>query len=413
MLKKTVGNWVEGDRFFDRESDITALREHIAEGTHTLLVAQRRMGKTSLVRELLRRLSGSPDFQTAFVDLEDASDPADAIVAISLESRRLQSMSRRAGERTKEVLRSFRNVQVGAQYNDMRFQLRAEINSGTWKSKGDLLMQDLARGNGKVVLAIDELSILVNRILKGRDYRMIPENIEAADEFLSWLRRNAQAHRDRLCLIVSGSVGIAPILKQAGLSAAMNVFSSYELKPWSESTASDCLGELAANYGVGLPVAVREAMCRRLRCCIPHHVQQFFDALYRHMRIEGRTDATLKDAYNAYRDDMLGMRGQIDMDHYEERLKMVLGTDGYRVALELLVQAASEGSLRPASIETYKSKLEISQDAGAGAVPFVLEVLVQDGYFTRHGEEFRFASGLLEDWQRSRKGLSITPLTAI
>ena len=43
----------------------------------------------------------------------------------------------------------------------------------------------------------------------------------------------------------------------------------------------------------------------------------------------------------------------------------------------------------------------------------VLEVLVQDGYFTRQGEEFRFASGLLEDWQRSRKGLPINPLTAI
>ncbi len=413
MLKKTVGNWVDGDRFFDRESDIAALREHVSAGTHTLLVAQRRMGKTSLVRELLRRLNDTPGIKTAFVDLEDAHDPADAIVAISLASRRIQSIPRRAGERTKEVLRSFRNVQFGAQYNDMRFQLRAEINSGTWKSKGDLLMQNLARENAKVVLAIDELSILVKRILKGRDYRMLPENITVADEFLSWLRRNAQAYRDRLCLIVSGSVRLAPILKQAGLSAAMNVFSSYELKPWSEPTASNCLGKLAANYGVELPVAVREAVCRRLRCCIPHHVQQFFDALHRHLRIEGRTDATLEDAYTAYRDDMLGVRGQIDMDHYEERLKMVLGTDGYRVALELLVRAASEESLSPESIHAYKSMLDISQDTGAASVPFVLEVLVQDGYFTRHGEEFRFASGLLEDWQRSRSGLPIETLAAI
>ena len=413
MLKKTVGNWVDGDRFFDRESDIAALREHLSQGTHTLLVAQRRMGKTSLVRELLRRLNDTPGIKTAFVDLEDAHDPADAIVEISLASRHLQSIPRRAEELTAGILRRFKNVQFGAQYEDMRFQLRADINSGNWRLKGNRLLQDLTRRDGKVVIAIDELSILVNRILKGRDYRMLPENIDVAAEFLSWLRRNAQAHRDRLCLIVSGSVGIAPILKQAGLSAAMNVFSAYELKPWSESTASDCLGELAANYGIELPVAVREAACRRLRCCIPHHVQQFFDALHRQLRLAGRSDATLEDADTAYRTDMLAVRGQIDMDHYEERLKMVLGTDGYRVALELLVQAASEGSLRPASIETYKSKLKISQDAGAAAVPFVLEVLVQDGYFTRHGEEFRFASGLLEDWQRSRKGLSITPLTAI
>lgn len=412
MLKKTVGNWVDGDRFFDREADIAALRQHVDDGTHTLLVAQRRMGKTSLVRELLRRLSGTPDIRAAFVDLEDARDPADAIVQISLASRRLQSMPHRAGELKEAVLRRFRNVQLAAQHEEIRFQLRAEINSGTWKSKGDLLVNDLARGTGKIVLAIDELSILVNRILKGRDGQMLPENIDAAAEFLSWLRRNAQKHRGRLCLIVSGSVGIAPILKQAGLSAAMNVFSAYELKPWNESTASECLGELAATYRVNIPQSVREAVCRRLRCCIPHHVQQFFDALHRHLRLAGRTNATLEDADAAYRGDMLAVRGQIDMDHYEERLKMVLGTDGYRVALELLAQAASEGPLSPVLVEMYKSKLDISQDAGAAEVPFVLDVLVQDGYFTRRGEEFRFASGLLEDWQRSRRGLQIAPLTA-
>ena len=56
MLTKTVGNWVDGDRFFDREADIAELEARIRDGTHTLLTAQRRMGKTSLVRELLRRL---------------------------------------------------------------------------------------------------------------------------------------------------------------------------------------------------------------------------------------------------------------------------------------------------------------------------------------------------------------------
>ena len=55
-LRKAGGNWVEGDRFFDREAEIEALMERVEDGTHTLVTAQRRMGKTSLVRELLRRL---------------------------------------------------------------------------------------------------------------------------------------------------------------------------------------------------------------------------------------------------------------------------------------------------------------------------------------------------------------------
>ena len=40
-------NWVYGDRFFDREAEIETLRERVENSTHTLLTAQRRMGKTS------------------------------------------------------------------------------------------------------------------------------------------------------------------------------------------------------------------------------------------------------------------------------------------------------------------------------------------------------------------------------
>ena len=70
QLRKAGANWVDGDRFFDREAEIEALMERVREGTHTLLTAQRRMGKTSLVRELLRRLNKEGDFATVFVDLE-------------------------------------------------------------------------------------------------------------------------------------------------------------------------------------------------------------------------------------------------------------------------------------------------------------------------------------------------------
>ncbi len=87
MLNKTVGNWVDGDRFFNREDDLAALNEHVRSGTHTLLTAQRRMGKTSLVHELLRCLSSNPGIKTCFVDVEDAKDSADAIVEISVAPR--------------------------------------------------------------------------------------------------------------------------------------------------------------------------------------------------------------------------------------------------------------------------------------------------------------------------------------
>lgn len=81
-LRKAGANWVDGDRFFDRESELKGLMERVQDGTHTLLTAQRRMGKTSLVRELLCHLNDAEEYETVFVDLERAETASDAIAEL-------------------------------------------------------------------------------------------------------------------------------------------------------------------------------------------------------------------------------------------------------------------------------------------------------------------------------------------
>ena len=405
MLKKTVGNWVDGDRFFGREADLELLRDRVREGTPTLLTAQRRMGKTSLVRESFRRLEGEREVATLFVDLEDSKDPADAIVAIGLQARPVAGVRQWLSRMVAASVDRVDEVQL----SELRIKLRARIDGGNWKQRGDELLDTLSKGNGLAVLALDELPLFVNRILVGSDYRMTQGRIDATDEFLSWLRRKVQEHRDRLCVIISGSVGIAPILKRAGLSSTLNVFSPYELKPWSESVASDCLGELGATYNLTLHPDLRVAMCHRLRSNIPHHVQQFFDAVHRHLDTQGRSEAKVDDIETAYHDQMLGVRGRLDMDHYEERLKMVLGPDAYVIALDLLARTAADGVLTPASQKGFQSGLPIAERREMGSVDFVLDVLQHDGYLERGEGGLRFASGLLEDWQRARQGLPFRP----
>ena len=407
MLKKTVGNWVDGDRFFDRDEDLSVLCEEICEGTSILLTGQRRMGKTSLVREAFRRLERTRGITTLFVDLEDAKDPADAVVRIVDRARSNANMWQRLKGVLGDGLDRLETVGVG----EFKISLRAQINEGTWKYRGDAILDAIARKKDRrVVIALDELPLVVNRILVNDDYAMPRERIERAGEFLSWIRGSCQRHRDQISVILLGSVGFPPILKRAGLSATMNTFSLYRLEPWSEATAVRCLAELARYYEVELPTDVRLAMCRRLRSCVPHHVQQFFDALHRVLRLARRSSATLEDAERAYRRDVLGTRGRIDMDHYEERLKLVLGPGRFRIALELLARAATQGSLGSGAIDSYQSELRAIGEVDDAEIPFVLDVLEHDGYLKNDERgEFRFRSGLLEDWQRARHGMPFRP----
>ena len=417
-LRKAGGNWVEGDRFFDREAELEALTERVRDGTHTLLTAQRRMGKTSLVRELLRRLKDEGRFETIFVDLEGASTPADAISEIGFQSRSAQGAWGRIRPLFTNVLPA--EVEIGGRVPaladaDLRVKLRAGIDAGNWRHRGDEVFAALA-GNGRpVVVAIDELPILVNRLLKGdghrkgRDYGITPERRRTADELLSWLRKNGQTHRGRVCMILSGSVSLEPILQQAGLSAHANIFSPFDLKPWDRETAMACLDALGETYGLDLPHAVRQDMCRRLRCQIPHHVQRFFDTLHEDLRRAGQRSAALEDVERVYDSEMLGIRGQMDLVHYESRLRMVLGDEGYRAALEMLTEAAvNDGRLRGDAIGRHRESLAAEAGAGADPLPIedVLHVLEHDGYLARQGDDYRFVSGLLEDWWRVRYGRS-------
>lgn len=91
LLKKAGSNWVDGDRFYNRDVELESLAERAFDGTHTLITAPRRMGKTSLVREFLRRAKLSGNYETIFVDLEDSSDASDAIAELAAQSRKSRS----------------------------------------------------------------------------------------------------------------------------------------------------------------------------------------------------------------------------------------------------------------------------------------------------------------------------------
>ena len=396
-------NWVDGDRFFDREAEISLLRERMNNGTHTLLTAQRRMGKTSLVRELLRRLDEEGEVSTVFVDVEAAMDAADAVAELAVQAQPLQSVRGKIASWLSNSVRGVLDNVEELGVSELKVSLRAGMDSGNWQRTGDQVFEALATNERPVVLAIDELPILISRLLKGNEYRITPERRAATDSFMGWLRKNCQTHQDRVCLIISGSVGLEPVLSQANLSAHANVYMPFDLKPWTHDIAVECLAALARGHGVSLPAEVRDEMCRRLRCCVPHHVQRFFRHLYEHLVRDDRKEATLTDVAQVYQDDLLGARGQTDLLHYEERLQTVLGDRGCAVAHSLLTAAAVNDGLLEYRVVESRRELE---DPGSedNPVDSVLHVLEHDGYLEGWPGGYSFVSGLLEDWWRARYG---------
>ena len=89
---------------------------------------------------------------------------------------------------------------------------------------------------------------------------------------------------------------------------------------------------------------------------------------------------------------MLGVRGQMDLEHYESRLRMVLGDKSYPTALDILTEAAvNDGLLHSDAINQYYEYFQA--DADPVSIKDILSVLEHDGYLVRKGDRLPVCIG--------------------
>ena len=283
------------------------------------------------------------------------------------------------------------------------------MTAGDWHVKGDRLLEILAGNEKPVVLLIDEVPILVNRLLKGYDYVITPERREAADGFLSWLRSNSIQHQGRIRMVITGSIGLEPLVHQAGLSGTLNTFAPFDLGPWRRETAGGCLRALANGYELALQPEVVEEMLERLGMCIPGHVQMFFDHVYQAARLRRLGEVSRDLVAEVYNQSMLGIRGHVELSHLEERLKTVLGPKLNLLAIDLLTEAAVTGSLAPEAAAGLAQ--EHFGEQWTERLREVLGILEHDGYLGKANGAYLFLSRLVKDWWKARFEFAYVPIS--
>ena len=392
-MRSSTGRWVSGDDFFDREAELGVLETRVRGRNDSLLTGQRRMGKTSILRELGRRLE-CDGWIFLFVDVEGASSPEDAIADIAQAAYPHRPIASRFAVGVRRWFTD-RIEEIGA--SQFRLRVRAGLDAGSWRRFGERLLRDCAKQEKPVLLVIDEVPIFLMRMLR-RD-----GNAARVDGFLSWLRGATQAlGEDAPVLILSGSIGLEPLVRRLGFPDRINHLDPFRLGPWGRETSVACIGRLAESHGLPVEAGVADAVYESLGVGIPHHVQSFFARLREHVTMHGRDRVRVGDVGEVYRNGLLGPAGQSDLVHYETRLKDALDDEEYSLAMEILAEAATEGGFTP-DAERCLAVLyrELVEDAPA-RISDALSVLVHDGYLEQGKDGCRFASRLLRDWWAAR-----------
>ena len=400
-MKLSTGRWVSGGDFFDREAELDVLGTRIRDSNHVLLSGQRRMGKTSIVQELGRRLEAE-GWIFLFVDIEGALYSEDVIANIAKAVHPVRPIASRFAQTIKNLV--IENVEeIGAL--DFSVKFRNGLNDGNWQRYGEQLLRDCTLQDKRVLLVIDELPIFLKRMLHQDG------DANRVEEFLSWLRGVVQAlGDDSPVLIVSGSIGLDPLVRRLGLSDRINHLFPFRLGPWNRESSIECFDRLATSYQLNMEDGVSTAVYDALGIGIPHHIQCFFARLQEFATMRGRDQVVVEDVDEVYRTSLLGPFGQNDLVHYKKRLEEALDKESHSIAMEILAEAATADVFTQGARRSLESGYSKVINGVSERITDTLEVLVHDGYLEVVKDSYRFPSRLLRDWWSARFGDHHVPL---
>lgn len=395
-MRNITGQAVVGDDLYGREYELAQLWEKLERGEHILMLAPRRVGKTSLMLEIRR--APRRDWNVFYVDVESGEGPADCIAAILAElasdpryRSRFQSIP--FSNAIRGALGHLQSVSISTDV--LRVELKAAIGR-EWKHAADQLrsrLTSLPHAGTNLLIIIDELPLLVSRMLR------VPERKRDAEHLMSLLRnwRQAPDLRGRVCTLIGGSIGLEGVLRRAGLSGSINDLAPFRLDSWDRPTATKFLGELGRSNDFPLDDVSVAQMLDLLLDPVPYHVQLFFSALRDSSK--GQLSSISPEVIQqSFSNRLAGASGTAHLDHYSARLEIALDERENETAREILGRACRrEDGAAFSDIEDLRSRHEPTYLS-------VLRDLDADGYIKREDGRLKFRSNLLREWWRKYHG---------
>jgi len=390
----SIGGPVVDMDFFNREEELKQVVE-LLRNDNVLLMAPRRYGKTSLMREIERRIR--LDGKTClFLDVMYVYSPQEFMVELADTHFSVSSIPKR--KRFLNALREFfsRINEVEASIEGhvrikFRDVLKKEINGDNWTKSGDEILNAIVSSSDEtpVYIFIDELSECVNNIAKS-------SHVDAA-KFLQWFRSKRQTAPQKLRFLVSGSVGFDRIVKEidARALAWINDFVRVRLSGFPRAEAlkfvEACFEDKKLEYSVDVGEKILECLGQPY---VPYFIAVFVSIIYQ--RASGKV--TAEQVEKIYSGDLLGSYGRGYFEYYKQRLRtypeplmkaadrmlreICLVDDGFPLDLAFGIFKEASG------IEDYERFMNLVSD------------LENDFYIKIVDKKLVFQSKVLRDWWR-------------
>jgi hypothetical protein len=378
-MRVNRGGQLAPDQVVGRDRLIDGLWRDL-EQTSIVLTAERRMGKTSVVKKMHRE---SPGPLTFFQDLERVHTALEFVEEVLNQVRGNLTRGKRVVQRFHEVLGALGGTEVGGVLTI------PEGSRQQWKALLVSLVNDLlSQQPGLVVFFWDEFPQMLHNIAR--------EEPQDAMEILDALRSLRQ-HHERLRMVLTGSIGLHTVLaslqRQGHRNAAKNDMLSVTLPPLDEEDAVGLARALLDGEAIRTDhpdVVAREVAAEVGN--IPFYIHQVVGSM-RTRNVQSGTAGVIVDE---------GLRAPHDpweLRHYLTRIGHDYAHEDRVYALAILdALALSDVPLRlPEVLARIKAQPGVTDDEQVRAL---LGYLQQDHYIIRTPDGYFFRTPLIARWWR-------------
>jgi hypothetical protein len=358
----------------------------ILERQSLVLTAERRMGKTSIVKKM--EAEPRSGMRVFFRDLEALRSPLELVDCVFQDVRADLSRKERAMNRVREFMEQVGGVEV----KGLKLPKQVEPH---WKTILTKTMEDLAEHQeGLLIFCWDEIPMMLDNIKREQSEAVAMEVLDT----LRSLRQMVPTVR----MVFTGSIGLHHVitrLKEKGYAnSPTNDMFTEDVSPLAFEDACDLARGLLAGEGIWVEEGegLGEAIARSVDC-FPYYIHHVVDALK--WTTQAHTVEQVNEIVSA---NLCDDANRWDMAHYRERIDTYYSGVEQTLALGILDELAATDI--PLPLRELLDRLNVqgtSQEPEL--VRKVLMLLGRDHYVVKQKDgSYRFKFSLIQRYWRVR-----------
>ena len=381
-MNNSVGQAVRGKDFWKRVIELDSIWNAIESGSHILLVAPRRVGKTSIMFNL--QDEPKDGYIVVYIDTESADSENEfwqKLFNALLEEEfvgKLKKYSTRFGNFLERI--SIDKITTKG----------VEFGDGTvvdYATAFENFIKELD-SDKKLIIMVDEFAQTVENIIKY-------ENEKNAQSFLRTHRalRQNENLTNKVTFVYAGSIGLESVVTKMNASKLINDLNSIKVKPLTSKDAVLFTQALCKSTSIEMSDKIITLLLDKIEWLIPFYIQllvQQLDILSREQQKTQIDEMMIDSAI----EQALSQRQLFD--HWRSKLKDGFKKKGYLFAKEILNIICEKDTMSSLKIRNKATKHELDEDYARE----IIHSLEYDGYITKYedGKTYRFNSPILKLW---------------